>query len=292
MDVAVLGAGDPGRDLALVCTTAGHAVRLYDDDANAAMDGLDAVEGRLRDGVAADRLEATTGLEAAVRNADVVVETATADVGAVQERLAAVEDTADREALLAVATVVPVTAAASGLRHPDRAVGLRYRELADVPLVEVVVADQTSAETRRRARSVVTDLDRSPVVVRDGPGGVSTRLELALEAEAMRLVADGVAAVAAADEALRLGYGYPAGPLERADRAGLDGRLATLERLADRLGDRFAPPPLLRERVDEGHLGRATGEGFYVWADGEPSEPALPDPVTEAASDRPEGSRG
>lgn len=291
MDVAVLGAEDRGRDLAAVCATAGHTVRLYDDDANVAMDGLDAIEGRLTDGDATERLEATTGLEAAVADAAVVAETATADVAALQEGFAAVEDAATREALLAVATEAPVTAAAAGLRHPDRAVGFRYRELAAVPLVEVVVADQTATETRERAHSFVTGLDRSPVVVRDGPGGASTRLALALEAEAMRLVADGVAGVAAADDALRLGYNYPTGPLEQADRAGLDDRLETLGRLADRLGERFAPPDLLRERVEAGHLGRATGEGFYLWADGEPTEPALPDPATGRAGDRPEDPR-
>jgi 3-hydroxybutyryl-CoA dehydrogenase len=291
MDVAVRGAGERGRDVARVAAAAGHAVALYDDNANAAMDAIDAIEGRVSDAATVDRLTATTGLESAVADADVAVETATADGTALRERLAAVEDAADREALLAVVTDVSVTAAAAGLRHPDRAVGVRFRSLAEAPLVEVVVADQTTAATCERAQSFVAGLDRSPVVVRDAPGGASARLALALEAEAMRLVDAGVAGVAAVDEALVLGYGHPAGPLEQADRAGLDDRLADLEELASAVGERFAPPDVLRERVADGATGRAAGEGFYRWEDGEPVEPAVPDPDLPRSDDGPEDPR-
>lgn len=278
MDVAVLGAGERGRDLAGVCAVAGHTVSLYDADANAAMDGVDAIEGWVPAG-ALDRVGATTGIEAAVADAAVVVETVTGDAAALQEEFAAIEEAAPRDALLATAVPdVSVTAGAAGLRHPDRALGLRYRALADVALVEVVVADQTGREACERAQSFVTGLDRSPVLVRDSPGAAATRLALALEAEAMRLVGEGVAGVDAADDALALGYDHPMGPLEAADRAGLDDRLETLEYLAGALGDRFDPPALLGERVAAGALGRTTGEGFYVWEDGEPTEPAVPAP--------------
>jgi len=291
MDVAVLGAGDRGRDLAAACAAAGHSVHVYDDDANAAMDGVDAVEGRVGE-AAMDRVGATTGVGAAVADADVVAETVTADAGALQEEFAAVERAAPREALIASAVPhVSVTAGAAGLRHPDRALGLRYRALADTDLVEVVVADQTSRETCERAQSFVAGIDRSPVVVGDSPGAAATRLALALEVEAMELVAAGVAGVGAVDDALVLGYDHPIGPLEQADRAGLGDRLETLESLAATLGERFRPPALLRERVAEGALGRRTGEGFYSWADGEPTDPAVPDPDLPADPAGPDDPR-
>lgn len=291
MDVAVLGAGSPGRAIAQVCVLAGHAVSLHDDDATAAMDGIDAIEQRLDAAVAAgeyddavraaavDRLEATTGLDAAVADADIVIDTARTDAGTLQETLAAVEGMAGRETLMApTATGISVTAAAAGLRHPDRAVGLRSGEPLERPLVEVVVADQTAGDARDRAVSFVKGLDRSPVVVRDTPGGASVRAELALEAEAMRLVEEGVAGVGAVDDALALGYDHPVGPLERADRAGLDARMEALEYLQAELGARFEPPDVLRDRVASGATGTRTGEGFYRWEDGDPTEPALPDP--------------
>jgi 3-hydroxybutyryl-CoA dehydrogenase len=280
MHVAVLGADRLGRAVAQVCAVAGHDVSLHGDEANVVMDGIDAIEGRLPDDTdAVDRLSGTTGLEAAVAEAGVVVETATTDAADLQGTLADIEEFVDREALVALAAGgVSVTAAAAGLRHPDRAIGLQFRDPLDAPLVEVVVADQTSTATCDRAESFVEGLDRVPVVVRDGPGVVSTRAALALEAEAMRLIEEEVAGVDAVDEVLELGFDHGRGPLEQADSAGLDNRLAALERLHAELGERFAPPGILRDLVAAGDTGGPRGEGFYVWENGEPTEPALPDP--------------
>jgi 3-hydroxybutyryl-CoA dehydrogenase len=291
MDVAVLGADEPGWPIASVCALSGHSVSLCDEDPTDAMDALDDIERHLDGAVEAGqrepaaredalgRLEATTGLGGAVADADVVVEAATGDPQSLQNRFADIEELADRETLIASGLAgVSLTAAAAGLRYPDRAVGLQFRDPLDRPLVEVVVADQTSEENCDRASGFVRGLDFSPVVVRDAPGVVSTRTVLALEAEAMRLVGTGVASVTAADDALALGYGHPIGPLEQADRAGLDDRLEALAYLHDELGERFEPPTVLRERVAAGHTGLASGEGFYVWENGEPSESALRDP--------------
>jgi 3-hydroxybutyryl-CoA dehydrogenase len=280
MHVAVLGADRLGRAVAQVCAVAGHEVSLHDDEANVVMDGIDAIEGRLPDDSdAVDRLSGTTGLDAAVGDAGVVVETGTTDATALQGKLADFEPMLDRETLVALAASgVSVTAAAAGLRHPDRAIGLQFRDPLDAPLVEVVVADQTSQATADNARSFVDGLDRTPVVVRDAPGVVSTRAALALEAEAMRLVEDEVAGVAAVDDVLELGFDHASGPLEQADRAGLDNRLDALEQLHTELGERFAPPEILRELVAAGKTGGPRGEGFYDWENGDPVDPALPDP--------------
>lgn len=279
MDVAVLGADRLGRAFAQVCADSGHDVRLHASDANVVMDGIDAIEARLADEDAVDRLSATTGLDAAVSGTGVVVETATTAVSALQESFAELEARLERETLVVPASGgVSVTAAAAGLRHPDRAVGLQFRDPVEVPLVEVVVADQTSQATCDRAREFVSGLDRTPVVVGDAPGVVSTRAALALEAEAMRLVEESVAGVAAVDETLHLGFDHATGPLVQADRAGLADRLEALEYLHAELGDRFEPPAILRELVADGKTGGPSGEGFYVWENGEPAEPAIPDP--------------
>jgi 3-hydroxybutyryl-CoA dehydrogenase len=301
MDVAVLGAESAGREIAQLCALAGHGVSLYADDAAAVMDGIDVVERRLDDAVAAgesdrgtvvatlERLEGTTGVEAAVADADVVVETTTDDAGAVQRRFATVEEHAPRAALVATSRpTVRVTAAAAGLRHPDRALGLQFHRPLTSPLVEVVVAEQTTRSAADQALSFAEDLGAVAVTVGDTPGHAATRLGLALEAEAMRMVADGVAGVDAVDETLSRGYDHPVGPLEQADRAGLDARLGTLETLADALGPRFAPPQLLRDRVAAGATGSDAGEGFYVWEGGDPVEPALPAPALSRDDDGPD----
>jgi 3-hydroxybutyryl-CoA dehydrogenase len=71
------------------------------------------------------------------------------------------------------------------------------------------------------------------------------------------------------DRGMELGYSHPMGPIKLTDVVGLDVRLDILEHLREELGERFKPPALLRRKVRAGKLGKKTGEGFYVWEDGE-----------------------
>lgn len=295
MNIVLLGAGSRARELARLCVLAGEDVNLHETDATAVMDSIDAVEQQLDQGDGegdgehrvVDRLEGTTDLATAVADADVVVDTTCRESGELQERFAELEELLDRETL--VATAVPgvsVTAAAAGLRHPDRAVGFRLHD-SDEPFVEVVLAEQTDADAAAHAEEFAGSVAPEWVAVRDTPGGVSTRLSLALEVAAIRMVDEGAAGVEAVDAAFRAAYGTDVGPLERADRAGLDERRAALLSLSERLGSRFEPPPLLTARVEAGQTGADAGEGFYAWEDGEPRGSALADPATPSDGDEP-----
>lgn len=79
------------------------------------------------------------------------------------------------------------------------------------------------------------------------------------------MLEDGVASAEDIDAAMALGYGHPMGPLKLTDVIGLDVRLGISEYLHAMLGDRFAPPKLLRDMVERGELGRKSGKGFYEW---------------------------
>ncbi|MEM4780415.1 MAG: 3-hydroxyacyl-CoA dehydrogenase family protein, partial [Halalkalicoccus sp.] len=85
----------------------------------------------------------------------------------------------------------------------------------------------------------------------------------------IRMLEQGVAGPRAIDRAMELGYNHPMGPLELVDVVGLDVRLGVLEGLRAELGERFRPPQLLKRKVRAGKLGKKTGEGFYVWDEGE-----------------------
>lgn len=287
MDIAVLGADPTAREIACACVLAGASVRLYADDATAVMDSIDIVERRLDDSLdgdaeaeVADRLEGTTGFEAAVATADVVIDTETEDISALHERFAHLEENLDRDALVASAVpTVSVTDAAVGLRHPERVVGFRFHGSPE-PFVEVVLAEQTDAAAADRASRFADRVAGEWVTSRDTPGNVSTRLSLALEVAAIRMLDEGVANAAAIDTAFRQTFRAEVGPLECADRVGLDQRHDALRSLADRLGPRFEPPPMLAALVEEGKTGADAGEGFYVWEDGDPQRSALGDPTS------------
>jgi 3-hydroxybutyryl-CoA dehydrogenase len=132
-----------------------------------------------------------------------------------------------------------------------------------------VDGERTDESTRAFGIEFVEGIDKTPVVVRDVPGFASSRLGVALGVEAIRMVEEGVASPRDIDNAMELGYNHPMGPLELTDVVGLDVRLDILEYLRTELGERFKPPQVLKRKVRAGKLGRKSGEGFYVWEDGE-----------------------
>lgn len=291
MDVAVLGSGDEGRDIALLSLRGGHRVDLYAAEAASAMDRVDEIRRTVADESEVERettgltdeLEATTDLESAVSDADVVIVTEAPGDGGFQELFADVEPVVGEGTLITTGNAdVPVTTAAAGLRRPDRALGFNFVELPNPSVVEVLIADQTTKEPASRADAFVETLGTTPVRVRDSPGVASTRLRLALETEAMRIVEDGVADVAGVDTLFEGMLDPSRGPLERADRAGLDARLETLDRLASDVGPRYEPPDVLERLVAAGKTGVDAGEGFYVWEGTEPAEPAVAGPELPA----------
>ena len=133
-------------------------------------------------------------------------------------------------------------------------------------LLEIVIGEKTTADTIERVREVAVRIRKEPIVVKDVPGFASSRLGVALGLEAMRMLEQGVATAKDIDTAMELGYNHPMGPLKLTDLVGLDVRLSIAEYLHRELrSETFRPPELLRRLVQEGKLGKKTGEGFYVW---------------------------
>jgi len=283
MHVAVLGAGTMGHGIAQVSAMAGHEVWLRDVDREFVDDGIDAIESNLQGGIERDKvtpderdatLERVTGtvdLAEAVGGADLVVEAVPEDLDLKRETFAEVEAGVDADAVIATNTSsLSVTAVADALDRPGRALGLHFFNPVHIMgLVEVVVGERTDADTVAFAHEFVADLGKTPIEITDTPGFASSRLGVALGAEAMRMVEAGVASPADVDAAMELGYNHPMGPLELTDVVGLDVRLDILEYLREELGERFRPPQTLKRKVRAGKLGKKAGEGFYVWEDGE-----------------------
>ncbi|AFZ72480.1 3-hydroxyacyl-CoA dehydrogenase family protein [Natronobacterium gregoryi] len=283
MHVTVLGAGTMGHGIAQVTATAGHDVVVRDIESEYVEEGITAIEDNLEGGVERDKLtreeadatlsqiEGTTDLEAALEGADVVIEAVPEDLELKQRTLEDVEAVVDEETIVATNTSsLSVTEIASAADHDDRVIGLHFFNPVHVmELVEIVVPEQASEATVASAHEFVADVEKTPVEVTDSPGFASSRLGVALGVEAMRMVEEGVADPRDVDTAMELGYNHPMGPIELGDVVGLDVRLDILEYLREELGERFRPPQALKRKVRAGNLGKKTGEGFYVWEDGE-----------------------
>ncbi|MXV61774.1 3-hydroxybutyryl-CoA dehydrogenase [Natronorubrum sp. JWXQ-INN-674] len=283
MQVTVLGAGSMGHGIAQVSAMAGHDVVLRDIEEEFVEDGLDGIRNNLQGGVdrdklseeemeaALERIEGMVDLESAVADADLVVEAVPEDMGLKKDVFSDVEDATSEDTVIASNTSsLSVTEMASALEHPERAVGLHFFNPPHImDLVEIIVAEQTDERTEAFAVDYVRSIEKEDVVVRDTAGFATSRLGIALGLEAIRMVEQGVASPADIDEGMEIGYGHPMGPLELTDHVGLDVRLHIAEHLREELGERFKPPQSLRRKVRAGNLGKKTGEGYYVWEDGE-----------------------
>lgn len=278
--VGVVGGGRMGAGIAQSFATAGSAVVVVESGEEAAAAALERVATGLRRAAGRGRLEepaervlarvtTVTAVEDLPAGADLVVEAVPEDPALKARLLAAAEEAVGESTVLATNTSsLSVTELGAALARPERFLGMHFfNPVPASALVELVVAGRTADDTVRTALEWVRALGKQDVVVRDSPGFASSRLGVALGLEAIRMVEEGVAEPEAIDAAMSLGYKHPMGPLRLTDLVGLDVRLAIAEYLHGTLGERFAPPELLREKVARGELGRKTGRGFYTWED-------------------------
>jgi 3-hydroxybutyryl-CoA dehydrogenase len=278
MRVGVIGGGRMGAGIAQVFLGIGAEVVLVEAGAEAAA----AAGDRVRSGLvkAAERGSLTEPVEVAVSrlgvvqdiaelpsDADLVVEAVPEQPALKVDVLTRAERALGAGAVLATNTSsLSIDELAAALGRPARFVGMHFfNPVPPSALVEVVLGAATGDDVRDLVVDWVTALGKTAVVVRDSPGFASSRLGVLLGLEAARMVEEGVAEPAAIDQAMELGYRHPMGPLRLTDLVGLDVRLAIAEYLHEKLGERFAPPDLLRRKVAAGELGRKTGQGFYTW---------------------------
>ncbi|HEX5116936.1 MAG TPA: 3-hydroxyacyl-CoA dehydrogenase family protein [Pseudonocardiaceae bacterium] len=276
--VAVVGGGTMGLGIAQVFRFAGLRVVLCDADeqtSRAAKQNLAArterqVAGGLRP---PDHLDQVADVEVvfpatdAVADADVVIE-AVPEVMALKQRLLAEISRATRpDTIIATNTSsYPIDQLAEPVHLPDRFLGWHWFGPPEwVPCVEVIRGPATSGDVVGRSRQFLTAVGKRPAEVSNAPGFVANRLQMALFAEAIRCVEEGVASPAEIDEIARGSFGFRLphyGPFAIADMAGLDTYIAVYECLHDAYGDRFTPPDRLRQLVAEGHYGTKNGHGF------------------------------
>jgi len=268
-----------GHGIAQVAATAGYKVLLRDVDRDSLARGIKAIERNLAKGIQLGKLteddrdstlqhiRGTTQL-AEIANADLIIEAAPERLELKQQILREVETHSNKAFIFASNTSsLSITEIAKASERPQNTVGMHFfNPVHLMRLVEIVVGKATSDDTVEVVSKVSRRLRKEPIVVRDVPGFASSRLGVALGLEAMRMLEQGVASAKDIDTAMELGYNHPMGPLKLTDHVGLDIRLNIAEYLYRELGsETFRPPEVLRRLVNEGKLGKKTGEGFYNW---------------------------
>jgi 3-hydroxyacyl-CoA dehydrogenase / enoyl-CoA hydratase / 3-hydroxybutyryl-CoA epimerase len=269
----VVGAGTMGGDIAAWCALRGLAVTLQDR----AQQYVDPALVRARE-LFRKRLRAPGDAEAAtarltvdlagehVGSADIVIEAIVENADAKRALFRDLEAKLPSSALVATNTSsIKLEELSQAFAHPERFVGLHFfNPVASLPLVEVIRAVTTSEATLAKSMSFVSQIGKLPLPCRSAPGFVVNRILTPYMLEALRAHQDGHSFETI--DAAATAFGMPTGPIELADRVGLDVALHVAKILSGVL--RAEPPRLLADKVVAGELGAKTGRGFYAYVDG------------------------
>ncbi|RSN69748.1 3-hydroxyacyl-CoA dehydrogenase family protein [Actinomadura sp. WAC 06369] len=275
--LAVVGAGVMGTNIAALALGHGVDVTLVDVDEDILAKARTEVRRKLKhaqllDALPADRPRGTLGTSLALADAaaaDVVIEAVVEIAEVKQKVLAEVSRLVDPGTLLISNTsCVPIDEMAEWVARGEDLVGVHFMNPAYlIRMVEVIRGGATGDATMAAVTSLLAVLGREALVVADAPGFVINRLLHPLINRAAMLVQEGVASAETVDGLLEGCLGHTTGPLRTADLIGIDNLVDSLRVLHDRTGDPECDPcELMLAKVRDGHHGRKTGRGFFVYS--------------------------
>jgi len=268
--IHVIGAGTMGGDIAAWCALQGMTVTLQDREpkyiAPAIKRAYKLYQEKLKEPnlvqKAMDRLIPDVqgnGIE----HADVIIEAIFENLAAKQDLFKSLEKRAKPDAILATNTSsIPLDDINSVMQHPERLVGIHFfNPVAKMQLVEIVQGQVTDPMNIQKAIAFTRKIDRLPLPVKSSPGFLVNRVLMPYLLEAVAMIKEGVPAEAI-DKAM-VDFGMPMGPVALADAVGLDVCLSVAKYLGEFMNTSI--PPELIKLVEQGKLGRKTGEGFYKY---------------------------
>lgn len=272
--VHVIGAGVMGGDIAAWCVLQGLEVTLQDREMKYIQPALDRAgklfRSKLRrpDRVAGAKSRLIPDVEGkGIALADVIIEAIFENVEAKQNVFRDIEPRLKPGAILATNTsAIPLHEIASVLQNPQRLIGLHFfNPVAKMPLVEVVSGPQTDKVSVAQGAAFCGQINRFPLPVKSSPGFLVNRVLAPYMQKALQLHRERGVSKEALDQAA-MDFGMPMGPVELADTVGLDVGLSVMKLLGGNVSTDDAA--MLKDLVDQGKLGKKSGEGFYRWKNG------------------------
>ncbi|HJQ67332.1 MAG TPA: 3-hydroxybutyryl-CoA dehydrogenase [Blastocatellia bacterium] len=281
--VAVLGCGLMGAGIAQVCAQAGRDVMVLEVSEEFLSRGLGRIESLLgkqveKGKLAAEardqtmsRLKGTTRLED-LGDVDIVIEAVIENIEEKNRVYSRLDQICRPDTIFASNTsslsITQMMTATSPERQ-RRFIGMHFFNPVPVmKLVEVVRTILTDPDVFSAATEFGREIGKVPVQTSDRTGFIVNRLLVPYMLDSIRALEEGVASIVDIDNAMKLGCGYPMGPLTLGDFVGLDTTYYIANIMFDEFKEkRFAPPPLLKRMVMAGLHGRKSGRGFYDYTD-------------------------
>lgn len=275
--IGITGAGQMGSGIAHVCALSGLSVLLHDISEAQLQRGLAAIkknmERQLNKGTITETamnaalplIRTVTDLNE-LKDSTIIIEAAPENEDIKTEIFRKLDAIAGKNAILASNTSsISITKLAAVTSRPDKVIGLHFMNpVPMMALVEVIRGFTTSDDTFSRVMALTSHIGKDPAVSQDYPAFIVNRLLIPMINEAIFALQEAISSPEDIDKAMKLGAGFPMGPLALADFIGLDTVLAIMKVLLDGFGDtKYRPAPLLVKLVEAGRLGKKTGHGIY-----------------------------
>ena len=278
--MAVLGAGQMGNGITQVAACAGIEVVMIDIQQDFVERGVATIEKSLAKLVSKERMTQEDADAARSRISTAIDRSACADADLVVEAVPEILDLklsifseldgiCKPDCILATNTSsISISEIAEATSRPSKVIGMHFMNPVPImKLVEVINGKETSDDVTATVLSAAEKMGKIPLMCNDSPGFVSNRILCPMINEAILTLQEGVAEPEAIDGIMKLGMNHPIGPLALSDLIGNDTVLHIMNVLHEGMGDdKYAPAPLLIEMVDEGKLGRKSGQGFYDYS--------------------------
>ena len=277
--IAVLGAGQMGNGITQVAALAGFSVTMIDIEQEYVDKGISTIENSLGKLVGKERISQVDADAALSRintatershcsDADLIIEAIPEIPELKFSTFSELDEICKPEAILASNTSsISIDEIAASTGRPSQVIGMHF--MNPVPLmklVEIINGSNTSSQVNAAVVAVAEKMGKTALSCNDSPGFVSNRILCPMLNEAILTLQEGVAEPEAIDGIMKLGMNHPIGPLALCDLIGLDTVLHIMNVLHSGLDDdKYAPAPLLIEMVEDGRLGRKSGQGFYTY---------------------------
>ena len=278
LSLGIVGAGTMGTGIARAAALNKFNVALYDINETVILNGIARMTSEMKRSVEKQKLSQEEMTDTLSRihartklsdlgHCDIIIEAVLEDLRIKKDLFRHLEGDAKPDAILATNTSsLSVTAIASGVKKPERVVGLHFfNPVYLMKLVEVVQGAQTSEETMQRAIEFGEKLGKTCIRATDTPGFIVNRVARPFYGEALRILGEGIASVEDIDRIVKGEGGFSMGPFELMDLIGIDVNLAVTQSVYEQFFNdpRYRPHPIQRQMVDSGKLGKKSGKGFY-----------------------------
>jgi 3-hydroxybutyryl-CoA dehydrogenase len=279
--IVIVGAGTMGRGIAQVCAMAGYTTVLTDISEDTLQKAHKQILSNLAKGVERGKVSAevqeralaslslSQDLIASISDAEMVIEAVPELMDLKKSLLNTIDEHSPEHCIIGTNTsFLFIAELAESTSDPSRVIGMHFFNPVHImQLLEIVYApDLTGNDVITATEEFAKSIEKTSILVKNAPGFATSRLGIALGMEAIRMLEEGVASAEDIDTAMVLGYKHPIGPLKLTDLVGLDVRMNIGTYLAEQLQNpAFEPPPLLKSLVEQGKLGKKSGEGFYRW---------------------------